>query len=477
MFLSERLKTTVLIALLFSFSILNYNCKVNSTITEPTVVTTGGGTGTNQSSIITGQVINSLTGIPIDSAIVQIFNSSLSLSTYTNTLGKFTDSVQISSNTNFTIYVSKSGYQQDTIAVTINAGTNYSAGVVNLIPTSSSGQVPSGNPVSIFLFSQSTQSIGVVGSGSPETATLTFEAVDSSGTPIDLNHSESVSFSFGAQPGGGEILSPSSVQTNDIGQASVNITSGTKAGVVQILAKLTVGAQTIFSMPVSIAIFGGFPDANHFSIAPSVFNFPGYNIFGLTDAINVYVGDKYGNPVRPKTVVYFTTSGGIIGGSASTDQTGTGTVNLLSAAPVPNDPTLGPGFARIVASTADENKNTITAPTVVLFSGTPQLTVNPTTFNIPNGGKQAFNVTLSDQNGNPLAGGTSLTIAVTGQNVGVQGETSVTLPDTQSKTWTHFTFQAYDTSDTTNVLVPVSITISSNGPNGNIETTIYGTSN
>ncbi len=477
MFRSERLKSTALFALLFSFSILNYNCKVDSTITEPTVVNTGGGTGTNQSSIITGQVINSLTGIPLDSALVQILNSSLSISTYTNTLGKFTDSVQISSNTNFTIYVSKSGYEQDTIAVTINAGTNYSAGVVNLIPTSSSGQVPSGNPVSIFLFSQSTQSIGVVGSGSPETATLTFEAVDSSGTPIDLNHSESVAFSFGAQPGGGEVLSPSSVQTNDIGQASVNITSGTKAGVVQILAKLTVGAQTIFSMPVSIAIFGGFPDANHFSIAPSLLNFPGYNIFGLTDAINAYVGDKYGNPARPKTAVYFTTTGGIIGGSANTDQNGVGTVNLLSAAPLPNDPTLGPGFASIVASTADENKNTITSQAYVLFSGVPQLTVSPTSFAIPNGGKQAFNITLSDQNGNPLAGGTTLTVAVTAQNVGVQGETSVTLPDTQSKTWTHFTFQAYDTNDTTSALVPVSITISANGPNGNIETTIYGTSN
>ncbi len=477
MFRSEKMKTFALLALLFSFSILNYNCKVNSTITEPTVVTNGSGTGTNQSSIITGQVINSLNGIPIDSALVQILNSSINISTYTNTLGKFTDSVQLSSNTNFTIYVTKSGYQQDTMSVTINAGTNYSAGVVNLIPTSNSGQVPSGNPVSIFLFSQSTQSIGVVGSGSPETATLIFEAVDSSGTPIDLNHSQNVSFSFGAQPGGGELLSPSSVQTNDLGQASVNITSGTKAGVVQILAKLTVGTQTIFSMPVSVAIFGGFPDANHFSISPALLNFPGYSIFGLTDAINVYVGDKYGNPVRPKTVVYFTTSGGIIGGSASTDQSGIGTVNLLSAAPLPNDPTLGPGFARILASTADENKNTITAPAVVLFSGTPQVTVNPTTFNIPNGGAQAFNVTLSDQNGNPLAGGTSLTIAVTGQYVGVQGETSVTIPDTQNKSWTHFTFQAYDTNDTINVPTPVSITISSNGPNGNIQTTIYGTSN
>ncbi len=479
MFRLERLKYAVAFFLVALFTILNYSCSPKTSITQPTGNTGGGGNNgvgsTTQPSAISGQVTSSVSGIPIDSALVQIINSSINIKLYTNTLGKFLDTLNLSSNTNFTVYVSKAGYITDTLGITVNLGTNLLLGEIVLLPQTSNGQKPSGNPVSISLLSQSANSIGVVGSGSMETATLVFVALDSTGTPIDLNHSVSVAFSFGAHPGGGEVFSPAVVQTNDQGQAAVNITSGTKAGAVQILATITLGTQKIFSMPISIAIFGGFPDANHFSVAPAYLNFPGWEYFGLTDQITAYVGDKYGNPCRPKTAVYFTTTGGIIGGSANTDDMGEGPAALLSAAPLPNDQTLGPGFARITASTADENKNTITASTIVLFSGTPQLSVSPTTFNIPNGGSQLFNYTVSDQNGNPLSGGTAINVTVKDQNLGVQGETSLTLPDTQSKTYTHFSFQAYDTTAADNPST-VSITINVTGPNGNIEKTIYGTS-
>jgi len=474
----EKIKFVAVFIFLALLSILNYSCSPKTSITQS--LTGGGsnngngGSGT-QPSVVTGQVTNSITGIPIDSALVQIIYSSINVGVYTNTLGKFLDTLHLSSNTTFTVYISKPGYVTDTLSITVNLGTPFSFGEISISPISSGGQKPSGNPVSLSLLSQSSTSIGVVGSGSIETATLVFVALDSSGTPIDLLHSVSVTFSFGAHPGGGEVFSPAVVQTNDQGQAAVNITSGTKAGTVQILATITIGTQKIFSMPIGIAIFGGFPDANHFSVAPAYLNFPGWEYFGLTDQITAYVGDKYGNPCRPKTAVYFTTTGGIIGGSANTDNMGEGPVDLLSAAPLPVDQTFGAGFARVTASTADENKNTITASTVVLFSGVPQLSISPTTFNIPNAGSQLFNYTVSDQNGNPLAGGTSINVTVKDQNLGVQGETSLTLPDTQSKTWTHFSFQAYDTTFNSNTST-VSITITVNGPNGNIEKTIYGTS-
>jgi len=474
MYIKENVKQLVgMVLIIFSIFIAN-GCKSDMQITSPGTTTTGGQTAKN--SIISGQVINSNTGIPVDSAFVQIIGTSIYQTAYTNSQGKYSAIVSLTSNTNLIIYVSKTGFIQDTTAINVTYGVDYSASLIS-ISSSTGTQKPSGNPVSIYLSSQSTTNIGVQSSGSVETATLTFVAVDSSGTPIDLNHSVSVAFSFGQHPGGGEQFSPAVVTTNDQGEASVNITSGTKAGTVQIYAEIDIGTKKIYSMPVAITIFGGLPDQAHFSIAPANVNFPGYDIYGLTDVINAYVGDKYGNPVRVGTSIYFTSTGGIIGGSAETNDQGIGTINLLSAAPQPTDATKGPGFALITASTADANKNTIQSSVYVLFSGSTQITnINPKSFSIPNGGSQTFSYSVSDENGNPLASGTNITVNAAGTNVAAQGDISVTLPDTQSKTWTNFAFLVFDTNDTVNVANPCTITIQVSSPNGNEQTTIIGTS-
>lgn len=475
MYIKENAKQLAgMVLIIFSIFIAS-GCKSDMQITSPGTTTGGGQTAKN--SLISGQVINSNSGIPVDSAFVQIIGSSIYQTAYTNSQGKYSVSVSLSSNSNLTVYVSKSGFIQDTTLITVTYGVDYSASVISMKSTAGT-QKPSGNPVSIYLFNQSATNIGVQGSGSAETATLIFVAVDSTGTPIDLDHSVNVAFSFGQHPGGGEEFSPATVATNDQGQASVNITSGTKSGTVQIYAQITIGNQKIYSMPVAITINGGLPDQAHFSIAPANVNFPGYDIYGLTDAINAYVGDKYGNPVRSGTSVYFTTTGGIIGGSAVTNSDGIGTVNLLSAAPQPSDAVKGAGFALITASTADENKNTIKSSIYVLFSGRTQITnITPTSFNIPNAGSQTFGFKVSDENGNPLASGTNITVTAAGTSVATQGDVAVTLPDTQSKTWTNFSFIVFDTNDTLNVSNPCTITIQVNSPNGNEQTTIIGSSN
>ncbi len=346
--------------------------------------------------------------------------------------------------------------------------------VILLTPVNA-GTVPSGDPVSIYLASQSVPSIGVKESGSIETAKLIFEVQDSAGVPVDLDHSVNVNFRLGASPGGGALLSPAIVTTNNFGQAEVNLTSGTKAGVVQIIATINLGSKKIISKPVSISIHGGLPDEAHFSIAPQLLNFPGYDISGLQDGMTAYVGDKYANPVKEKTSIYFTSTGGIIEGSALTNEIGIGSVNLISADPRPSDPLLGKGFAKVTATTSDENYNQISSSVYVLFSGTPQVSVTPTSFSIPNGGAQQFNYVVSDQNGNPLSSGTNISVSVQGENVGAQGDLSVQLPDTQSRGWTQFSFTVYDTADTLDVIKPVSIKISSDGPNGGSNLVISGT--
>lgn len=456
-------------------SIFISGCKLNSEVTG-TQSTTGG--TTTKTSTISGQVISNLTGIPVDSVYVQLVGTSIYKSVLTDAQGKYSFTVELSASTGFILISSKSNYYQDTTAINVTSGVDYKVGLIKLFPvTSGSGQSPSGNPVSIYLANQTSDNIGVKESGSPETAGITFEVQDSAGVAIDLAHSVNVSFSMGAHPNGGEFLSPSVVQTNDKGQATVNLTSGTKSGVVQIIAEIDLASGTIKSKPVSITINGGLPDNAHFSIGTLQKNIPNvlYKVF--PSFVSVFVGDKYANPVKPQTAVYFTTTGGYIQGSALTNQSGIASADLIMAEPSnPIHPSLGPGFATITASTADENQQTISKSAVVLFSGAPIISVTPTSFNIANGGSQSFTYSVHDANNNPMVEGTSITVSVGGKDVASQGDVSVTLPDTQDRTWTHFQFLVYDTADTINVAVPVTINIVSDGPNGKASTIITGTS-
>jgi hypothetical protein len=82
---------------------------------------------------------------------------------------------------------------------------------------------------------------------------------------------------------------------------------------------------------------------------------------------------------------------------------------------------------------------------------------------------------VGDQNGNPLAGGTSISVSVEGDDVEAQGDLNVSLPDTQSPAWTQFNFLVYDT-DSVNVAKPVTIRIETSGPNGEGFITVSGTS-
>ncbi|MCH7773693.1 MAG: hypothetical protein IH784_04705 [Bacteroidetes bacterium] len=455
---------------LITISMLITNCKQESEI-----ISSGGDPSLpGGKSIISGQVVSQQTTFPLDSALVRIFGTTLNLVLFTDSQGRFSFEVVLEFDEDLMIMTYRENYLPDTTEVTVVVGENLNVPNIALKELENNGGGPTGDPVSIFLSSISSTTIGVKESGSEETTRIVFAVHDSTGRPIDLEHSVTVNFRLGSGPGGGEFLSPYSVPTNSSGQAAVSLTSGTKAGAVQVIAEIDLGSEMITSLPVGITIHGGLPDYNHFSIAPVRLNFPGYNIFGLTDEIVAFVGDKYANPVRLGTAVYFTTTGGIIEGSTLTNDQGIGSVDLISAEPRPFHATLGAGFATVTASTVDENSAIISRETIVLFSGIPQVSVTPTSINIPNGGSQSFSYYVGDQNGNPLAGGTSISVSVEGDDVDAQGDLNVSLPDTQSPAWTQFNFLVYDKEDSVNVAKPVTIRIETTGPNGNGFITISG---
>ena len=299
--------------------------------------------------------------------------------------------------------------------------------------------------------------------------------LDSNGVAIGSDNAVEVNFSLGSGPGGGEYLYPASVISNALGRASVTLNTGTKAGVAQITAQITVNNVIVKSQPILIAIYGGFPDPNHYAVASDKLNYPDYGIIGYEIEFTAFVGDKYSNPVRPGTSVYFETTSGIIEGSNNTDNLGRATVTLLTQ-PFPDLDGYGPGFFRVTSSTVDENNTTIQTSTVRLLTGLPIITVDPSSFDIQNGGSQSFNFTVSDGNGNPMSSGQAISVKVNKGDLEVSGDVAVTMLDTQSKAFTMFSFTATDSKPDTTQLQQAIIDISTSGPNGEKKISVYGTS-
>ena len=425
-------------------------------------------------TFVTGRIADSETGNPIVAASIKISDGTNQVGANTDSEGKFAAELTLEEDKDLQLIILKEGYKADTLNIFVIAGSTKEIQTILLEATGGSSTT-SGQAASIHLFSQSLESIGVKESGGIEACQLVFEVLDSSGITITLENSVSVNFSFLSNPGGGEYLYPDSSITNAFGRASVTLNSGTMAGVIQILATIQLANNTIQSRPVLISIHGGLPDQNHFDIASEFLNYPEYGIVGYVIPFTAFVGDKYSNPVRPNTSVYFSTSSGIIEGSALTDELGTATVNLLTQ-PYPDHQVYGPGFFEVIASTIDENSVMIYTSSVRLLSGFPIISVSPAVIDIQNGGSQAFTFTVSDGNNNPLAKGNSISVTVEEGDIELLGDIDITLPDTQSEALTQFSFTAFDSKPDTLNPVSAIIKIQSAGPNGDESINIFGTS-
>ena len=423
---------------------------------------------TTASVTVQGKVVAAETGEDLADAIIKISDGAIVKGTTTDSEGKFSAVFEMDSDRDLTIVAFKAGYFQDTTQVFAIVYSTVEVPLFELLRDESSNVGGfSGKAASIYLYSQSAASIGVKESGALESAQIVFEVMDSSGVVIDEGNSIEVSFRFGSTPNGGEYLYPSSVQTNALGKAAVSINTGTVAGVSEVIAEAVVDGKPIISKPILIAIHGGFPTEKIFYVASDKLNYPALGIIGEAIDFTAYAGDKYNNPVRPGTAVYFTANFGIIGGSNLTDDKGTTTVTLLTE-PWPIDEVKGPGFFTVTAQTVDESSSSISTSTTRLLSGGPIISVDPFTFNIENGGSESFTYTLADVNGNPMSEGQNVSISIDSKYYDVAGATEVKFPDTQSPSWTTFSFVAFDTEPDSISVETIAIEISTSGPNGNL---------
>jgi hypothetical protein len=290
------------------------------------------------------------------------------------------------------------------------------------------GPAMSGGEARVIQFISATNTLlSVDEAAGPQSSEITFEIRDSLGMPVNQNHQAHVRFSLQYAPEG-TYLSPQLVNTDpQTGRVKTNVVAGTKSGPIQILAELTtVTGVVVRSLPVQLQISGGLPDQAHFSIASTRLNIPAWHFINAQTAVVALVGDKFSNPTRPNTAVYFSTTGGVIeNNKAFTDKDGLATVRHISGAPWPTDNPLGAGYATITARTVDGNGNQISDDILVLLSGGAIITnlsmldqirggwfsFDPFIhrYHIPPGQSATFRFDVTDQNGNPLSEGTTIT--------------------------------------------------------------------
>jgi hypothetical protein len=241
----------------------------------------------------------------------------------------------------------------------------------------------------------------------------------------------------------------------------------------------------VTSTPVVITIDAGLPAQAFFTLGPAFYNFAAWDWIGRNDPITVLVGDKYSNPVKKSTAVYFNTTGGVIDASGFTNPDGFASVNLWSGNPLPKDATLnnpalygdGTGYGHVVAHTLGENGVQVLDTIMVLFSAHSEVGLSTHTIHVPASGCVDVALTISDRFGNPLSAGTQIAVQTTftppeGTNwsIIVSGVPTDPLPDviTRGPGITDYILHICDgTPGGTPQDMPFSVKVSVTGQNGN----------
>jgi hypothetical protein len=276
-------------------------------------------------------------------------------------------------------------------------------------------------------------------------------------------------FSQPSVPGtsGAEFIYPAEATTNENGEAKVTLTSGTTSGPVQLQAEVETADGLIRSSPVVVAIHGGLPDQQHFTVSPVKLNFAGRAFFGEENVIRVIVGDQYANPVQANTNVYFTTDHGVVEGSAATDELARASVILQSANPLPPN-----GLGTITARTVGVDGASVSGNTLVLFSGKTTVELRYDGGGLETGGLN-FTYWVTDDLGNPVVEGSTASVTVDGEAIQTIGQTSVTIPDAlgPGPGITEFQFRVRSTAEVAEDSSVDAITINVTSRNGSVSYT------
>lgn len=189
--------------------------------------------------------------------------------------------------------------------------------------------------------------LGVRSSGRPEQSVLSYTVRDIQNRPI-----AGVTVKFALVGTGTELLSPQQAVSASDGTVATTLTSGTRASTVRVTASVDTngdGADDIFASSVGVAVLGGPPSANRYSIAAQQRNVAGRLFSGLTNPISAFLNDRFGNAVPIGTAVAFVSNASSVVNPSTTDANGIATATLLSEQVIP--PT---GIVTVVGFTLGE---------------------------------------------------------------------------------------------------------------------------
>jgi len=326
---------------------------------------------------------------------------------------------------------------------------------------------------------QSRTQLGLRGSGLNQAVDVIFALLGASGgaavdgTIVDFTL-------FG--PNGGEFASPPMATSGD-GFVFTTVFTGDRPGPVQVEARVRGTDLTARAIPLTI---GGTlnPSASNLSIAFECLNVAGRVFFGIRDRIRVGLSDQFQNPVPLGSGVSFFTEGGAIQTQGITDDDlFEAEADLVTQSPVPADGRvtvmvvttgqesftdtnangrfdLGEPFVDLPPEPfldanengvfdlgeffLDNNDNGTFDPVsnglwddqiliarsgVVIFSGPTRIDIEPTTFSILLGSSQVFTLTVADDIGNPLVGGTKIKLTA---SAGTVFPSEITITDTNT---------------------------------------------
>jgi hypothetical protein len=255
---------------------------------------------------------------------------------------EITSSVNTSSGTAVATYTANTCEGPDVITATLSDGTSASTSI----------NVAEQILGELAFVEASPKTIALAGSGSrgiPEVTTVSFSLKDATGEPMA---GEEISYSLSTEVGGLSLANTSSV-TDENGETSVQLNAGGVNVSVSVIAEVTVEysdgtTDTTATTSDPIAVLGGLPDQDSFSISVETFNPRGHDIDGTISAITIRAADRYNNQARDGTQISFVTDGGAIVGSCELNA-GACSVNWISQQPKPTN-----GLVQILARTTGE---------------------------------------------------------------------------------------------------------------------------
>jgi hypothetical protein len=299
------------------------NAFVNQALAAQVTSLSAGG-----STTLTANIVDANNGkIPYNQAVtVNFISQCISAGQAT-----ITSPVSTSNGTATATYTAKGCSGNDVVTASATAGTASLTATVTLTiqpPTLGSINFVSASPTSIALK-------GMGGAGQQETSAVVFVVKDSTGGVIA---NKTVNFTLSTSVGGIS-LSPTTVQSDANGLAQTNVQSGTVATPVSVTATVAGTSNPVIQTTSGqLTIHSGIPTQLSFSAGPAKLNVQAFNHDGVTDAITVFLADRFGNPVPDGTPVTFVDrgpgAGGSVGPSCSTVN-GTCTVNWTSQNPRP----------------------------------------------------------------------------------------------------------------------------------------------